>query len=73
MARPNKKTTSEKIEDQIKKIKEAESFLAKLNEELRELYAIKDKEDMELLLMKMKESNLTIDKALELLQTNNSK
>lgn len=73
MARPNKKTTSEKIEDQIKKIKEAESFLAKLNEELCELYAIKDKEDMELLLMKMKESNLTIDKALELLQTNNSK
>ena len=73
MARPNKKTTSEKIEDQIKKIKEAESFLAKLNEELRELYAIKDKEDMELLLMKMKESNLTIDKALELLQINISK
>lgn len=73
MARPNKKTTSEKIEDQIKKIKEAESFLAKLNEELRELYAIKDKEDMELLLMKMKENNLTIDKALELLQINISK
>lgn len=73
MARPNKKTTSEKIEDQIKKIKEAESFLAKLNEELRELYTIKDKENMELLLMKMKESNLTIDKALELLQINISK
>lgn len=69
MARPSKKATSEKIKDQLNRIRETEELLARLNEELQELYSQKDKEDMEALLIQMKESNLTVEMAIELLQS----
>ena len=69
MARPSKKTIYERINDKIMEIQKTEDILNKLNKDLQELYELKDKEEMELLLFKMKENNLTIDKALELLQS----
>lgn len=68
MARPAKKSTSEKISEQLDKINKTEEHLAKLKEELKELQEQKDKEDMVILLSKMKESELTIEQAIQLLQ-----
>lgn len=68
MARPTKKSTSEKISEQLDKINKTEEHLVKLKEELKELQEQKDKEDMVILLSKMKESELTIEQAIQLLQ-----
>ncbi len=70
MARPNRKNVYERIEDKKLAIKETEETLAKLNEELQELFNERDKLEMEKLFAMMKENGLTIDKALELLQSN---
>ena len=69
MARPSKKTIYERINDKIMEIQKTEDILNKLNKELQELYSQKDKEEMEKLLAQVKESGLSIDKALELLQS----
>lgn len=68
MARPAKKSTSEKIGEQLDRINKTEELLVKLKEELKELQDQKDKEDMQILLSKMKESDLTIEQAIQLLQ-----
>jgi type II secretory pathway component PulF len=70
MARPNRKNVYERIEDKKLAIKETEETLARLNEELQELFNERDKLEMEKLFAMMKENGLTIDKALELLQSN---
>lgn len=68
MARPTKKSTAEKISEQLDKITKTEELLVNLKKELKELEDQKDKEDMQMLLSKMKESKLTIEQAIELLQ-----
>lgn len=68
MARPAKKSTSEKISEQLDRINKTEELLVKLKEELKELQDQKDKEDMKILLSKMKENDLTIEQAIQLLQ-----
>lgn len=68
MARPAKKSTSEKISEQLDRINKTEELLVKLKEELKELQDQKDKEDMQILLSKMKENDLTIEQAIQLLQ-----
>ena len=69
MARPSRKNIYERINDKIMEIQKTEDILNKLNKELQELYSQKDKEEMEKLLAQVKESGLSIDKALELLQS----
>ena len=73
MARPVRKNIYERIDDQKNKIKETEKLLSELNEELQALYSERDKQEMELLFNKMRESGLTVDKAIELLQGNTNK
>lgn len=68
MARPTKKSTAEKIREQLDKIMKTEELLVTLKKELKELEDQKDREDMHVLLSKMKESKLTIEEAIELLQ-----
>ena len=70
MARPNRKNVYERIEDKKLIIKETEETLARLNEELQNLFDERDKLEMEKLFAMMKGNGLTIDKALELLQSN---
>lgn len=73
MARPVKKNIYERINDQIDKIHETEELLTRLNEGLKELYSERDKIEMEQLLIAMRNNNLTINKAMELLQSSNKK
>jgi biotin-(acetyl-CoA carboxylase) ligase len=70
MARPTKKTVYIRIEEKIEEIQKTEELLTTLNKELKELYAEKDNLEMHQLLSMMKENNLTIDKAMTLLQSN---
>ena len=67
MARPNKKNVYERIDEKKMRIKETEELLAKLNEELQELYSEKDDLEMHQLLELVKANGLSIDKALSLL------
>ncbi len=64
MARINKKSVYERIEDKKQNIKEAEELLATLNNELQTLYLEKDDLEMRQLLEMMKSKGLTIDQAL---------
>ena len=64
MARINKKSVYERIEDKKQNIKETEELLATLNEELQTLYLEKDDLEMRQLLEMMKSKGLTIDQAL---------
>lgn len=64
MARVNKKSVYERIEDKLQNIKETEELLATLNEELQTLYSEKDDLEMRQLLEMMKSKGLTIDQAL---------
>lgn len=64
MARPNRKSVYERIEDKLQNIKETEELLAQLNNELQELYTEKDDLEMRLLLSKVKENGLDIETAL---------
>lgn len=68
MARPVKKNVYERIDEQKNKIQETETLLKKLNDELQELYAEKDDLEMRQLLKQMKDSGLSIDQAMKLLQ-----
>ena len=73
MARPIKKNIYQRIEEQKNKIKETEELLVTLNNELQDLYAEKDMNEMKLLLAKMKESGLDIETALAKLSTDSLK
>lgn len=73
MARPIKKNIYQRIEEQKNKIKETEELLVTFNNELQDLYAEKDMNEMKLLLAKMKESGLDIETALEKLSTDSQK
>ena len=68
MSRPVKKNVYERIDEQKNKIQETETLLKKLNDELQELYAEKDDSQMRQLLKQMKDSGLSIDQAMKLLQ-----
>lgn len=65
MARTAKKNIYEKIEEKKNEIIQAEEVLKKLNEELQELFKEQDRQEMELLLLKMKENGLSIEQALK--------
>lgn len=69
MARPSKKNVYERIDEKKIAIKEAEELLAKLNQELHDLYKEQDDLEMRQLLQQMKESNLDIETALKKLTT----
>ena len=71
MARKPRLSVYERIVEKENEIKLAEETLAKLNEELQDLFKERDKLEMEKLFAMMKENGLTIDKALDLLQVNN--
>lgn len=73
MARPIKKNIYQRIEEQKNKIKETEELLVTFNNELQDLYAEKDMNEMKLLLAKMKESGLDIETALAKLSTDSQK
>lgn len=63
MARKSK-SVYERIEEKLQEKKEAEEMLAKINEELQELYSEKDSLEMKLLLEAMKAKGFSIDEAL---------
>lgn len=67
MARPIKKNVYDRIDEKKMRIKETEELLAKLNEELQELYSEKDDLEMHQLLELVKANGLSIDKAMSLL------
>ena len=71
MGRPVKKTIYVRINEKKEEIQRTEALLTKLNEELKDLYAERDQLEMHQLFTLMKKNNLTIDKAMELLQTQN--
>ena len=73
MARTAKKNVYERIEDQQNKIREVEEMLEHLKEELQSLYSERDELEMKQLFERMKESGLTIDKAIELLNNKTNK
>lgn len=64
MARTNRKSVYERIEDKKQNIKEAEEMLAQLKNELQELLGEKDELEMKLLLEAMKAKGLNINEAL---------
>ena len=64
MARTSKKSVYERIEIMKNDIYNKEQELQNLNNELQELYKEKDQQEMELLLLKMKENGLDIESAL---------
>lgn len=68
MARKTKLTIYEQIEAKQQAIKKTEELLKKLNTELESLYAQRDELEMRQLFAKMREKNLSIDKATELLE-----
>ena len=68
MARKTKLTIYEQIEEKQQAIKKTEELLQKLNTELESLYAQRDELEMRQLFAKMREKNLSIDKATELLE-----
>lgn len=70
MARPNKKSVYERIEDKLQNIKETEELLVQLNNELQDLYGEKDDLEMHQLLDMMKSKGLTINEAAKLFQDN---
>ena len=71
MARkPKSVSVYERIEEKRLEINNAELVLAKLNEELQTLYAERDELQMRQLLQQMKDSNLDIQTALDLLTKN---
>lgn len=68
MARkPKSVSVYERIEDKLLEINNAELALTKLNEELQVLYVERDELQMRQLLQQMKDSNLDIQTALDLL------
>ena len=73
MARVSRKSIYERIEDQKNKIKEAEDQLAKLNEELKELYKEQDAEEMLRMLEAIRNQGIDIETALSKLTNINSK
>lgn len=68
MARKTRLTIYEQIEAKQQAIKKTEELLQKLNTELESLYAQRDELEMRQLFAKMREKNLSIDKATELLE-----
>lgn len=68
MARKTKLSIYEQIEAKQQAIKKTEELLQKLNTELESLYAQRDELEMRQLFAKMREKNLSIDKATELLE-----
>lgn len=68
MARKTKLTIYEQIEAKQQAIKKTEELLQKLNTELESLYAQRDELEMRQLFAKMREKNLSIAKATELLE-----
>lgn len=68
MARKTKLTIYEQIEEKQQAIKKTEELLQKLNTELENLYAQRDEFEMRQLFAKMREKNLSIEKATELLE-----
>lgn len=68
MARKTRLTIYEQIEAKQQAIKKTEELLQKLNTELESLYAQRDELEMRQLFTKMREKNLSIDKATELLE-----
>ena len=68
MARKTKPTIYEQIESKQQAIKKTEELLRKLNTELESLYAQRDEFEMRQLFAKMREKNLSIEKATELLE-----
>ena len=68
MARKTKLTIYEQIEEKQQAIKKTEELLRKLNTELENLYAQRDEFEMRQLFAKMREKNLSIEKATELLE-----
>lgn len=68
MARKTKLSIYEQIEAKQQAIKKTEELLQKLNTELESLYAQRDELEMKQLFAKMREKNLSIDKATELLE-----
>lgn len=64
MARTNKKSVYERIEDKKQTIRETEELLATLNEELQTLNLEKDDLEMRQLLEAMKSKGLNINEAL---------
>ena len=68
MARKTKLSIYEQIEAKQQAIKKTEELLRKLNTELENLYAQRDEFEMRQLFAKMREKNLSIDKATELLE-----
>lgn len=68
MARKTRLTIYKQIEAKQQAIKKTEELLQKLNTELENLYAQRDELEMRQLFAKMREKNLSIDKATELLE-----
>ena len=68
MARKTKLSIYEQIEAKQQAIKKTEELLQKLNTELESLHAQRDELEMRQLFAKMREKNLSIDKATELLE-----
>ena len=68
MARKTKLSIYEQIEAKQQAIKKTEELLQKLNTELESLYAQRDEFEMRQLFAKMREKNLSIEKATELLE-----
>ena len=64
MARSNKKSVYERIEEKLQDIKNTEELLATQKDELQTLYLEKDDLEMRQLLERMKSKGLTIDQAL---------
>ena len=64
MARQNRKSVYERIEDKLQNIKETEELLVQLNNELQDLYGEKDDLEMRQLLEAMKSKGLNINEAL---------
>ena len=67
-SRKTKLTIYEQIEEKQQAIKKTEELLQKLNTELENLYAQRDEFEMRQLFAKMREKNLSIEKATELLE-----
>lgn len=64
MARPSKKNVYERIEDKKKEIQQAEDVLARLNNELQDLYKEQDQEEMLRMLDAIRSQGIDIETAL---------
>lgn len=73
MARPVKKDVYTRINEKQNEIKKAEETLARLNDELQELYNERDNLEMHQLLEQIRSNNIDINQALELLTNKKTK